>query len=58
MCCQFARRDSRGWVEVISGFVVEADPPWEREERRVSWIPGAEGAELMDELEVVRFVVE
>lgn len=54
--CQAARRASRGWVE--AGLDVwEAD---ERDERRVSWIPGAEGAPVVEgfeERDEVVFVV-
>ena len=52
MAVQLARRDSRGWVEDSfdcaeeesgEGFVLVVGVV-KREERRVSWRPGAEGA--------------
>ena len=47
MASQFLRRASRGWEEMagsgveVEMVVVEGPSPW----RRVSWTPGADGAE-------------
>lgn len=56
--CQAARRASRGCEEVGAVWVGLEE---ERLERRVSWIPGAEGAPFVvgfDEEDAERLVVE
>lgn len=52
--CQAARRDSSGCVDVVDcdweTLVDESEGVGAREERRVSWMPGAEGAPPVVEL--------
>ena len=63
MDCQAARRDSSGWVDVVGSWEVDVDEEEEvvdgtgvREERSVSWTPGADGAPLEVEEEEVLVV--
>lgn len=58
MACHAARRASRGCAEVGVDVDVESEPePEERLERRVSWMPGADGAPWEVSLDLEALVV-